>query len=504
MLKRTVRFGRSVITFVPASTAQSWLPQNRASPEYTRHSTCLSATSSLHGLAAVSVSCMYSTGFDFTGKDLCAAPAVTDRSATAHVLVPLVAAIDAGDAVLVAVVTEIDDESLGAADVEADPVEAGPEADPIEVGVELVPAELGVVVVAVFWAAARLPPPEISAPSVTMTSTTGIASRNRRRRQYMCGGRFPTGCSIGSDASRVRTDVRVAIPWPIVNIAEVVSRWYGDHARDLPWRRAGTTPWAVLVSEVMLQQTPVARVIPAWTAWLARWPGPGDLAAATSGDAVRMWGKLGYPRRALRLRDCATVLTRDHGGRVPDDIDALLALPGIGVYTARAVATFAFGQRHPVVDINVRRVIARVVHGRGEPGPPSVRRDLADVDALLPEPPSQAARASVALMELGAVVCTAARPRCDACPLTARCRWRRDGYPVYDGPTVRPQKFAGTDRQVRGRLLDVLRGAPGPVTATVLDLAWAEPVQRDRALASLIRDGLIDPLDDGRFALPER
>jgi A/G-specific adenine glycosylase len=287
-----------------------------------------------------------------------------------------------------------------------------------------------------------------------------------------------------------------------VGLAAAVSRWYGEHARDLPWRRPGTSAWAVLVSEVMLQQTPVPRVIPAWTAWLQRWPGPADLAAANPGDVVRMWGKLGYPRRALRLHECAAALVHDHNGDVPDDVHALLTLPGIGVYTARAVATFAFGQRHPVVDINVRRVIARVVHGRAEPGPPSTRRDLADVDALLPEVPAAAARTSIALMELGAVVCTAARPRCEQCPVAASCRWRLAGFPAYDGPRARPQKFVGTDRQVRGRLLDVLRADPDPVAGSRLDVAWAEPVQRERALASLVRDGLVVTLDDGRFALP--
>jgi A/G-specific adenine glycosylase len=287
-----------------------------------------------------------------------------------------------------------------------------------------------------------------------------------------------------------------------VGLITAVSRWYGENARDLPWRRPGTPAWAVLVSEVMLQQTPVARVIPAWTSWLERWPGPADLAAANPGDVVRMWGKLGYPRRALRLHECAVVLVREHSGDVPEDVNALLTLPGIGVYTARAVATFAFGQRHPVVDVNVRRVIARVIHGRAEPGPPSTRRDLGDVDALLPEAPTEAARASIALMELGAVVCTATRPRCGHCPVAASCRWRLASYPAYDGPRARPQKFTGTDRQVRGRLLDVLRADPDPVQRSRFDVAWAEPVQRERALASLVRDGLVVTLDDGRFALP--
>ena len=285
-------------------------------------------------------------------------------------------------------------------------------------------------------------------------------------------------------------------------LVETVLDWYGRSARDLPWRRPGTDPWAVLVSEVMLQQTPVSRVLPAWAAWLERWPTPAALAAEPPGEAVRMWGKLGYPRRALRLHACAVALVADHGGAVPDDLDALLALPGVGAYTARAVAAFAFGQRHAVVDTNVRRVVARAVDGQGEAGPPSTTRDLAAVEALLPATPSTAARAGVALMELGAVVCTARAPRCVECPVADLCAWRAAGSPAYTGPTVRPQRFTGTDRQVRGLLMDVLRASPAPVLKAALDVVWADPVQRERALDALVADGLVDPLPDGRYALP--
>jgi A/G-specific adenine glycosylase len=281
-----------------------------------------------------------------------------------------------------------------------------------------------------------------------------------------------------------------------------VVEWYDSAARDLPWRAAGATPWAVLVSEIMLQQTPVARVLPAYDAWLRRWPTPGALAADSPGEAVRMWGKLGYPRRALRLHKCAVELVARFGGAVPSDADALLSLPGIGAYTARAVAAFAFGQRQPVVDTNVRRVVARAVAGRGDAGPPSWARDLAAVEALLPASPSRAARFSVALMELGALVCTARSPRCGECPVAAACAWRLAGSPGYDGPTVRPQRFAGTDRQVRGLLLDVLRATSEPVHRRPLDAVWPDPIQRDRALGTLVADGLIDPLPDGRYALP--
>lgn len=278
--------------------------------------------------------------------------------------------------------------------------------------------------------------------------------------------------------------------------------WYAGQARDLPWRRPAAGPWAVLVSELMLQQTPVARVLPAYEAWLARWPAPADLATAPPGDAVRMWGKLGYPRRALRLHECALAIVDRHAGAVPSDVDSLLALPGVGEYTARAVAAFAFGQRCPVVDTNVRRVVARAVNGAGDAGLPSTKRDLAETAALLPADAPTAARFSAALMELGQVVCTARAPRCPACPITATCAWRLSGYPQYEGPTRPAQRFAGTDRQVRGLLLDVLRGRPDPVTLDLLDSVWHDAPQRARALDGLIADGLVDPLPDGRFALP--
>lgn len=285
-------------------------------------------------------------------------------------------------------------------------------------------------------------------------------------------------------------------------LARTVSEWYAHAARDLPWREPGTQAWPVLVSEVMLQQTPVARVLPAWTAWLQRWPTPADLAAEPAGEAVRMWGKLGYPRRALRLHACAQELVRRFRGQVPTDVAELESLPGVGAYTARAVAVFAHGARHPVVDTNVRRVVARAVLGQGDAGPPSTTRDHAAVEALLPQDTTQAARVSIALMELGALVCTARTPRCAQCPLASDCVWRLAGSPPWTGPTVRPQRFAGTDRQVRGLLLDVLRAADGPVRKTALDAVWADPVQRERALDGLVADGLLDPLPDDRFALP--
>jgi A/G-specific adenine glycosylase len=286
------------------------------------------------------------------------------------------------------------------------------------------------------------------------------------------------------------------------SIAERAAQWYAGAARDLPWRRAGVGPWPVLVSEVMLQQTPVVRVLPAWAAWLQRWPTPAALAADSPGEAVRMWGKLGYPRRALRLHASATAIVDRFGGIVPAEVDELESLPGVGSYTARAVAVFAFGQRHPVVDTNVRRVVARVVAGQAEPGPPSTARDLLDVERMLPDERAAAARASIALMELGALVCTARNPACDQCPLAEVCAWRLAGAPVYTGRRLPPQRFTGTDRQVRGLLMDVLRATSKPVRKARLDAVWPDPVQRERALDALVADGLVDPLPDGRYALP--
>ncbi len=285
-------------------------------------------------------------------------------------------------------------------------------------------------------------------------------------------------------------------------LVEEVLDWYADEARDLPWRRPGVGPWAVLVSEVMLQQTPVARVLPAYEAWLRHWPSPTACAADPPGEAVRMWGRLGYPRRALRLHAAAAAMTERHGGEVPRDVDALLALPGVGDYTARAVAAFAFGARVPVVDTNVRRVLARAVAGAAEPGPPSVARDLRAAEAVLPPDAATAPVWSVAVMELGALVCTARAPRCGACPVQGRCAWRRAGAPEWTGPRRRAQAFEGTDRQVRGRLLAVLREATAPVGAAALEAVWDEPVQRARALDALVADGLVDPRPDGTFALP--
>lgn len=289
------------------------------------------------------------------------------------------------------------------------------------------------------------------------------------------------------------------LAWPLL-------AWYRANRRDLPWRRDGFGAWGILVSEVMLQQTPVVRVVPRLLEWLERWPTPADLAAAAPGDAVRAWQRLGYPRRALALHATAVRIVEQHGGVVPEDVDALLQLPGIGHYTARAVASFAFGRRHPVVDTNVRRVIARAVLGVGEAGPPAVRRDLAAMEALLPPDDGDAQAFNAAMMELGAVVCVARTPACradeSACPLADRCRWRAAGYPDYTGARAAAQKrFTGSDRHVRGIVLAELRERREPVPAARLAGLWTDSVQRERAVAGLIRDGLV-VIDDRGYRLP--
>jgi A/G-specific adenine glycosylase len=280
-----------------------------------------------------------------------------------------------------------------------------------------------------------------------------------------------------------------------------VLEWYDAHARDLPWRRPDATPWGVLVSEFMLQQTPVTRVLPVYDAWLARWPHPGDLAEEPSGEAIRAWGCLGYPRRAIRLHAAATAVRDHHGGEVPDTYEALRSLPGVGDYTASAVLAFAFGRRQPVLDTNVRRVLARFVSGIEFPGPAVTVAEKVLATDLLPDDEATAATWSVALMELGALVCTASAPGCAVCPMRDTCAWRAAGHPAYDGPPRRGQAWSGTDRQCRGRLMALVREAAAPVSARALDQVWPDATQQARCLDSLLVDGLLVRTGAG-YALP--
>lgn len=303
-----------------------------------------------------------------------------------------------------------------------------------------------------------------------------------------------------------------------------VTDWFRENARDLPWRDPGCSAWGILVSEVMLQQTPVVRVLPVWREWLERWPTPAHLAAEPSGAAVRHWGRLGYPRRALRLHAAATAIVASHAGEVPATYDELLSLPGVGTYTAAAVAAFAFGRRETVVDTNIRRVHARLVGGTALPAPVLTAAETRRAVALLPVDDALSVQWNAAVMELGAVVCTARAPLCAACPVIDACAWVAAGRPAPEY-VPKGQSWAGTDRQVRGAIVAVLRHADSPVARPILMRTPADPgigvpvnvpalaghagplatlhglqaptEQLERALAGLLADGLAEETEAG-------
>lgn len=261
--------------------------------------------------------------------------------------------------------------------------------------------------------------------------------------------------------------------------------------RDLPWRRT-RDPWAVLVSELMLQQTQVARVLPRYEAFLARFPTPSACAAATAGDVVRLWEGLGYNSRAVRLHGCAVAVVERHQGRVPATLPELLALPGLGPYTARAVLAFAFDDdTAAVVDVNVARVLQRLDGERL--GPAALQRTA---DALVP--PGASWRWNQAVMELGATVCRSRTPLCGVCPLAARCRWSVAGRPPPDpaAPRTVQAPFEGSDRQGRGRLVAALRRHAVPWSAVPATMGWPHDVERAvRVARGLVRDGVA--VDEG-------
>lgn len=286
----------------------------------------------------------------------------------------------------------------------------------------------------------------------------------------------------------------------------LLAQWWDANARPFPWRFGRTTPWGVLVSEIMSQQTPMQRVLPYWTAWMRAWPTPEALAEATAAEVIAAWGRLGYPRRSLRLRECAQSVCKDWGGEVPHDYDDLLALPGVGDYTASAVLSFAFGRRVAVIDTNIRRVLQRAMRGVESLGGSTTAADRRLAQACLPDDASASVVWNEAVMELGAVVCTASSPACADCPVADICAFRAAGYPGLGQRRTRPrQRFAGTDRQVRGIVLNALRQAgPGAVLpyATVRGL-WKDRAQLDACLASLDDDGLIVIGADHGVRLPE-
>ncbi len=284
-------------------------------------------------------------------------------------------------------------------------------------------------------------------------------------------------------------------------IVPAVVDWFLENQRPLPWR--GADPWGVLVSEFMLQQTPVHRVLPVWHDWQERWPTPSALADASVADALRAWGRLGYPRRARRLHEAATAITENHEGVVPDSEEELRALPGVGEYTAAAVMAFAYGRRSIVLDTNVRRVLARAVEGRALPPAHVTTVERTSATALWPTSDDVSALWSASVMELGALVCTARSPECDVCPLQSTCAWVRAGRPALAHVPRRQARFEGSDRQVRGRIMALLRDADSFLTASALAAAWPDAEQRDRALAGLVADGLVVRHGRGSYSLPE-
>lgn len=272
----------------------------------------------------------------------------------------------------------------------------------------------------------------------------------------------------------------------MAQLDRIVTEWFAEHRRDLPWR--SSTPWGVYVSEIMLQQTPVSRVLPAWHDWMRRWPTPTALADDSPGEAIRAWGRLGYPRRAKRMHEAAVIMRDRFGGKVPDDEADLLSLPGVGEYTAAAVMAFAYDRAAVVVDVNVRRFLVRAMTG-GEPAPSytAAERALAEqVHADLDVPAAQWAAAS---MEFGALVCTSRNPDCANCPLAQMCDWVPTGQ-----RTSRRQGYEGTDRQARGAVLAVLREGPAD------GFEWHDQEQLQRALDSLLADGLI--VRERKWSLP--
>jgi len=279
------------------------------------------------------------------------------------------------------------------------------------------------------------------------------------------------------------------------SLEEAIVNWYAANKRDLPWRNS--TPWGVMVSEFMLQQTPVVRVLPKWNEWMLRWPTPQDLASASTAEVITAWGRLGYPRRALRLHQCAKIISRDFNGRVPDTEEELRALPGIGDYTAAAIAAFAFDARSLVLDINIRRLFARVLDGVEAPSAsPSNKERLARTQLI---PKNHAHVWAAATMELGALICTSRNPKCVECPLASTCQWKATGYPASDLPR-RTQNWHGTDRQCRGVIVQALRENPA-LHKYELEKLWHDDSQIERALSTLIKDGLISLNENSLYSL---
>lgn len=276
--------------------------------------------------------------------------------------------------------------------------------------------------------------------------------------------------------------------------------WFAERRRDLPWRRT-RDPWAVLVSELMLQQTQVARVVPRYEAFVERWPSPAACAAASQAEVVQAWEGLGYNRRAVHLHRCARQVVEVHGGELPGSLEELLALPGIGPYTARAVLAFAFEGDVGVLDTNAARVLAR---WEGRSLRPREAQDAADAAV----PTGQGWTWNQAMLDLGATVCRARRPTCDDCPVAPWCRWWSEGREEPDpavgsaGVPGRQSTFEGSDRQGRGRLVDALRLGPVAEGDLAAAMGWPDdPARARRVAATLVADGLAAVDDAGTHRL---
>jgi A/G-specific adenine glycosylase len=280
------------------------------------------------------------------------------------------------------------------------------------------------------------------------------------------------------------------------SLHQPVLTWYQENKRDLPWRDGD--PWGVLVSEIMLQQTPVARVLPIYIQWMKRWPTAASLAQATPAEVITAWGRLGYPRRALRLHECAKVVTGQYHGVVPQTEEELRALPGIGEYTSAALIAFAFNGRSLVLDINIRRLFSRVIDGVEVPKAAPTKSERVAREVLIPA--KDAHIWAAATMELGALICTAKKPQCGQCPLASQCKWRSLDYPLSDQPK-RTQTWHGTDRQCRGVIVQALRENPVLQKKEIM-LLWDVPSQVEKALLTLLEDGLVVSVKGQRFSLP--
>jgi A/G-specific adenine glycosylase len=276
-----------------------------------------------------------------------------------------------------------------------------------------------------------------------------------------------------------------------------ITAWFKENKRDLPWRKSDA--WGVLVSEIMLQQTPVQRVLPVYEEWMKRWPSPADLAKATPAEVITAWGRLGYPRRALRLHQCAKILSTELNNQLPRTESELRKLPGIGEYTAAAIVAFAFKESSLVLDINIRRLFSRLYRGEEMPTSAPTKSERIEYAGYIPR--KNAHLWAAATMELGALICTAKKPLCGRCPVADKCQWRSLDYPSSER-VKRTQSWHGTDRQCRGTIVQALRDNP-TLNKRELNLLWDVPSQVEKAILTLLDDGLIEEQRKGVFSLPQ-